>query len=246
MRSANRKILPGFSLTLGYTMLYLSVLVLLPLAVVVVTASDLGWERFWEVVWTREARAAYALSIGAAFAAAFVNVFLGLLVAWVLVRYRPPRMILHLDERVLTTRALAVAVANGPYAGLGFTVAPRAALDDGKFDVVIFSRFSRTELITHFAAIAFGRRRYSAKRNSHSSNPRTSRPRRRRPARVCPDPEGRPGLATLRIGHGNPTRKPRPAGSSRPNSAATWRLGWTWGRCSRRRRRVSSATSTST
>jgi diacylglycerol kinase (ATP) len=82
---------------------------------------------------------------------------------WVLLRYRPPRMVLHLDDRVLTTRALAVAVANGPYAGLGFTVAPDAEIADGKFDVVIFSRFSRTELIRHFVSIAFGRRRYSAK-----------------------------------------------------------------------------------
>ena len=87
----------------------------------------------------------------------------------VLLRYRPPRMILHLDDRVLTTRALAVAVANGPYAGLGFTVAPAAAIDDGKFDVVIFSRFSRTELIHHFVAIAFGRRRYSAKTATYRS-----------------------------------------------------------------------------
>jgi diacylglycerol kinase (ATP) len=82
---------------------------------------------------------------------------------WVLLRYRPPRMVLHLDDRVLTTRALAVAVANGPYAGLAFTVAPDAVIDDGQFDVVVFSRFSRTELIRHFASIAFGRRRYSAK-----------------------------------------------------------------------------------
>ncbi len=92
---------------------------------------------------------------------------------WVLLRYRPPRMVLHLDDRVLTTRALAVGVANGPYAGLGFTVAPDAAIDDGKFDVVIFSRFSRTELIRHFASIAFGRRRYSAKTATY----RTSRVR---------------------------------------------------------------------
>jgi diacylglycerol kinase (ATP) len=89
---------------------------------------------------------------------------------WVLLRYRPPRMVLHLDDRVLTTRALAVAVANGPYSGLGFTVAPDAAIDDGKFDVVIFSRFSRTELIRHFASIAFGRRRYSAKTATYRSS----------------------------------------------------------------------------
>ncbi|MFL5250946.1 MAG: diacylglycerol/lipid kinase family protein [Myxococcales bacterium] len=89
---------------------------------------------------------------------------------WVLLRYRPPRMVLHLDDRVLTTRALAVAVANGPYSGLGFTIAPDAAVDDGKFDVVIFSRFSRTELIRYFASIAFGRRRYSAKTATYRSS----------------------------------------------------------------------------
>jgi diacylglycerol kinase (ATP) len=89
---------------------------------------------------------------------------------WVLLRYRPPRMVLHLDDRVLTTRALAVGVANGPYSGLAFTVAPDAAIDDGKFDVVIFSRFSRTELIRHFISIAFGRRRYSAKTATYRSS----------------------------------------------------------------------------
>lgn len=88
---------------------------------------------------------------------------------WVLLRYQPPRMVLHLDDRVLTTRALAVSVANGPYAGLGFTVSPDALLDDGLFDVVIFSRFSRGELVRHFAAIAFGRRRYTAKAITYRS-----------------------------------------------------------------------------
>jgi diacylglycerol kinase (ATP) len=92
---------------------------------------------------------------------------------WVLLRYRPPRMVLHLDDRVLTTRALAVSVANGPYSGLGFTVSPDATPDDGKFDVVVFSRFSRTELIRHFVSIAFGRRQYSAKTATY----RTSRVR---------------------------------------------------------------------
>ena len=86
-----------------------------------------------------------------------------------LVRYRPPRMVIHLDDRVLTTRALAVAVANGPYTGLGFAVAPDARLDDGLFDVVVFSRFSRTELLRHFAAIAFGRRRFSPKTVTYRS-----------------------------------------------------------------------------
>lgn len=88
---------------------------------------------------------------------------------WTLVRYRPPRMVIHLDDTVLTTRALAVSVANGPYSGLGFTVSPGARIDDGMFDVVIFSRFSRTELIRHFASIAFGRRRFTAKTATYHS-----------------------------------------------------------------------------
>lgn len=88
---------------------------------------------------------------------------------WTLLRYRPSRMVIRLDTRVLTTRALAVTVSNGPYTGLGFTVAPNAKLDDGLFDVCVFSRFSRTELIRHFRAIAFGRRQYSPKVRSYRS-----------------------------------------------------------------------------
>jgi diacylglycerol kinase (ATP) len=88
---------------------------------------------------------------------------------WTLLRYRPSRMIIHLDSGVITTRALAVTVSNGPYTGLGFTVAPNARLDDGLLDVCVFSRFSRTELIRHFRSIAFGRRQYSPKVRSYRS-----------------------------------------------------------------------------
>jgi diacylglycerol kinase family enzyme len=78
-------------------------------------------------------------------------------------------MIIRLDSGVITTRALAVTISNGPYTGLGFTVAPNARLDDGLFDVCVFSRFSRTELIRHFRSIAFGRRQYSPKVRSFRS-----------------------------------------------------------------------------
>ena len=57
-----------------------------------------------------------------------------------------------------TTRALAISIANGPYAGLGFTVAPDARLDDGRFDIRIFRGFSRWHLVRHFASIVAGRR----------------------------------------------------------------------------------------
>jgi len=80
-----------------------------------------------------------------------------------LLRFRPARMRITLDDGVIRERALMVVAANGPYTGFGFTVAPDALLDDGRFDVCIFSRFSRTELVRHFVSIAVGRRAYSPK-----------------------------------------------------------------------------------
>jgi diacylglycerol kinase (ATP) len=62
-----------------------------------------------------------------------------------------------------------VAVSNGPYLGLGMTVAPGARLDDGKFDVRVFRRFSKWELLRHLASIAFGRRRYAPQVTTHRS-----------------------------------------------------------------------------
>jgi YegS/Rv2252/BmrU family lipid kinase len=88
---------------------------------------------------------------------------------WVALRYRPARMVVELDDTSVSTRALMVAVSNGPYLGLGMTVAPGARLDDGRFDVRIFQRFSKWELLRHLASIAFGRRRYSPQVTTHRS-----------------------------------------------------------------------------
>ena len=75
--------------------------------------------------------------------------------------YQPSRLTLELDEgRTVRTRALVTSISNGPFAGLGFTVAPGARLDDGLLDVRVFERFSRWELVRHFWSIAAGRRRY--------------------------------------------------------------------------------------
>lgn len=82
---------------------------------------------------------------------------------WVALRYRPARMRLYLDDRAIRTRALLVTVSNGPYTGIGFTVAPDARLDDGLFDVRVFQSFSRWELLRYFGAVAFGKRRFSPK-----------------------------------------------------------------------------------
>jgi diacylglycerol kinase (ATP) len=80
---------------------------------------------------------------------------------WVAFRYRPGRMRLELDDGVMHTRALMVTISNGPYTGLGMTVAPEARLDDGRFDVVVFRHYSKLELLRHLGAIAFGRRQYA-------------------------------------------------------------------------------------
>ena len=80
---------------------------------------------------------------------------------WVAVRYRPARMRIRLDDRVIRTRALMVTVSNGPFIGAGMTVAPAARVDDGRFDIRIFRRFSKWQLLRHLAAIAFGRYRYA-------------------------------------------------------------------------------------
>ena len=79
---------------------------------------------------------------------------------WVALRYRPARMRIELDDGAVETRALMVTASNGPYVGLGMTVAPEARLDDGRFDVRVFRGFSKWELLRHLASIAFGRRRY--------------------------------------------------------------------------------------
>jgi sulfate/thiosulfate transport system permease protein len=117
MASVNRRVLPGFSLTLGYTVFYLSVLVLLPILACFFKAGTLTFQDFWHAVWTERARAAYMLTFGAAFVAALVNLVLGLLLAWVLVRYQFPgkRVI---DSLVDLPLALPTAVGGLIYSSL--------------------------------------------------------------------------------------------------------------------------------
>jgi sulfate transport system permease protein len=80
-------VLPGFKLSLGYTLFYLGLIVLIPLSAVFWKASSLTWGQFIHTVTSRPAMAAYYLTFGASFLAALTNAIFGLLVAWVLVRY---------------------------------------------------------------------------------------------------------------------------------------------------------------
>jgi sulfate transport system permease protein len=86
----NRGVIPGFGLTLGYTVLYLSLMVLIPLSTVLFKTSILSWGGFWETVTTPRVFASYRLTFGISLAAALINGIFGLLTAWVLVRYRLP------------------------------------------------------------------------------------------------------------------------------------------------------------
>ena len=103
-------VLPGFRLTLGYTLLYLSLLVLIPLSAVFWQASTMGWQEFVEVVSTEQVVASYKLSFGASLFAAAINAVFGLMLAWVLVRYSFPGKKL-IDALVDLPFALPTAVA---------------------------------------------------------------------------------------------------------------------------------------
>ncbi|UHJ66058.1 sulfate ABC transporter permease subunit CysT [Melaminivora jejuensis] len=109
-RRRGRRVLPGFGLTLGYTLFYLSVVVLVPLLALLLKSFTLSWPQFWEAVSAPRVLAAYRLTFGASLLAACTNAVFGLLVAWVLVRYQFPGKRL-LDALVDLPFALPTAVA---------------------------------------------------------------------------------------------------------------------------------------
>ena len=117
MIDVNRKVLPGFHLSLGYTVFYLSLLVLIPVAACFLKAASLSFDQFWATVWTPRARAAYGLTFGVSMAAATVDVLCGVLVAWVLVRYQFPFRRLF-DALIDLPLALPTAVAGLVYSSL--------------------------------------------------------------------------------------------------------------------------------
>ena len=109
-RGGAKRVLPGFRLTLGYTLMYLAVIVLIPLSALLFKTSTLSWDQFWNAVTAPRVLASYRLTFGASLIAALVNAVFGLLVAWVLVRYRFPGKRL-VDALVDLPFALPTAVA---------------------------------------------------------------------------------------------------------------------------------------
>jgi sulfate transport system permease protein len=110
-------VIPGFGLTLGFTLLYLGFLVLIPLAALIMRSAGMGWEGFMAAAFTPRALAAYWLSFGTALVAAGINAVSGLIIAWVLVRYSFPGKRL-VDAVVDLPFALPTAVAGIALAAL--------------------------------------------------------------------------------------------------------------------------------
>lgn len=105
-----KRVLPGFGLTLGYTLFYLSIIVLIPLSALIFKTFELTWDQFWQAVSAPRVVASYKLTFGASFMAACVNLVFGLLIAWVLVRYKFPGKKI-VDALVDLPFALPTAVA---------------------------------------------------------------------------------------------------------------------------------------
>src|ERR1700716_3935878 len=103
-------VLPGFDLALGFTLLYLSFIVLVPLSAAFLKTFTMSWPAFWDAVTAPRVVASYKLTFGASFAAALVNAAFGLVVCWVLVRYDFPARRL-VDALVDLPFALPTAVA---------------------------------------------------------------------------------------------------------------------------------------
>lgn len=125
-----KSVLPGFKPTMGFTIFYLSVLVLIPLSMLFLKTANLSWQEFWQAISSPRVLASYRLSFGASFVAAMLNMVFGTLVAWVLVRYSFPGkwavdMLIDLPFALPTAVAgIALTSAFAPNGVIGSLLAP--------------------------------------------------------------------------------------------------------------------------
>lgn len=122
---SSRRVLPGFTLSLGTSLLFVCLILLLPLSALVMQLSEMSWAQYWEVITNPQVVAAYKVTLLSAFVASIFNGVFGLLMAWILTRYRFPGRTL-LDALMDLPFALPTAVAGLTLASLfsvnGFTV----------------------------------------------------------------------------------------------------------------------------
>ena len=109
-RAVTGRVIPGFGISLGFTIFYLALIVLIPLSAVFLKTFTMSWDAFWSAVTSERVVASYRLTFGASLLAAFINVIFGGIVAWVLVRYTFPGKRL-IDALVDLPFALPTAVA---------------------------------------------------------------------------------------------------------------------------------------
>ena len=130
-----KSVLPGFKPTMGFTLFYLSVLVLIPLSMLFFKTANLSLQDFWQAISSPRVLASYRLSFGASFVAATLNMIFGTLVAWVLVRYPFPGkwavdMLIDLPFALPTAVAgIALTSAFSPNSVLGSMLAPLGITD---------------------------------------------------------------------------------------------------------------------
>jgi len=105
-----KKVLPGFGITFGFMMIYLSLIMLIPLSTIFIKTAGIGWEEFWKVITDKRVVESYKLSYGASFIAALIDAAFGFLTAWVLVRYNFPGKKI-VDSMVDLPFALPTAIA---------------------------------------------------------------------------------------------------------------------------------------
>jgi sulfate/thiosulfate transport system permease protein len=117
MSQSSRRVLPGFSLSLGYTLLYMSLLALVPLAACFTKAFTLSFDQFWAAVWTPRTVAAYRFTFTVSILSSIASIILGFVIAWVLVRYEFPLKRIF-DALIDLPFALPTAVAGLVYSGL--------------------------------------------------------------------------------------------------------------------------------
>jgi sulfate/thiosulfate transport system permease protein len=117
MIKKRHSVLPGFGLTMGYSMFYLGIIVVVPIGALVLKSLELSWGEFWRLATTDRALASYRLTFGAAMIAALINAFFGAILAWVLVRYEFPGR-RFLDALVDFPFALPTAVAGLTFSDL--------------------------------------------------------------------------------------------------------------------------------
>jgi sulfate transport system permease protein len=139
----NFNALPGFGLTIGFTLFYLSAIVLFPMGGLLLKVVGVGWEEFWRTATTDRAVAAYKLTFGASLIAALINAVFGTILAWVLVRYHFPGKRL-VDALVDIPFALPTAVAGLTLANL---FAPNGWLGQALVPMGIHGAYSQLGIV---------------------------------------------------------------------------------------------------